>query len=184
MFILFFKHHLFFLTIIFFNEKCYIHNILRNNFTTKFMWKVVISSNLNPLLKLFFYSPILYNNNLLLKIYYENIVIAFLNCNFLFFILFFPSHHLDTFLLLFFFSWFFLHHPHIPLLSFIYLLFLSLLVHSGSFLQLSLSLFFYFFYFYFTHTHTQPTWPSSIFFFKKIFFYLVLIHFVVTMELR
>ena len=38
------------------------------------MWKVVTSSNLNPPLKLFFYSPILINNNLLLKIYYENIV--------------------------------------------------------------------------------------------------------------
>ena len=55
------------------------------------MWKIVISSNLNPPLKLFFYSPILPNNNMLLKIYYENIVIAFLNCHFLFFILFFSS---------------------------------------------------------------------------------------------
>ena len=48
------------------------------------MWKVVTSSNLNPPLKLFFYSPILANNNLLLKIYYENIVVTFLNCNFFF----------------------------------------------------------------------------------------------------
>ena len=38
------------------------------------MWKVVISSNLNSPLKLFFYLPILTNNNLLLKIYCENIV--------------------------------------------------------------------------------------------------------------
>ena len=53
------------------------------------MWKVIISSNLNPPLKLFFYSPVLANNNLLLKIYCENIVIGFLNCHFLFFILFF-----------------------------------------------------------------------------------------------
>ena len=44
-----------------------------NTFTTKFMWKVVTSSNLNSPLKLFFYSPILANNNLLLKIYCENI---------------------------------------------------------------------------------------------------------------
>ena len=43
------------------------------------MWKVVISSNLNLPLKLFFYSPILINNNPLLKIYCENIVVAFLN---------------------------------------------------------------------------------------------------------
>ena len=54
--------------------KCYIYNILRNTFTTKFIWKVIISSNLKPPLKLFFYSQILTNNNLLLKIYCENIV--------------------------------------------------------------------------------------------------------------
>ena len=52
------------------------------------MWKVVTSSNLNPLLKLFFYSPILTNNNLLFKIYCENIIVTFLNYDFLFFILF------------------------------------------------------------------------------------------------
>ena len=63
-----------FLTTIFFNEKCYVHNILRNTFTTKFMWKVVTGSNLNPLLKLFFYSLILINNNLLLKTYCKNSV--------------------------------------------------------------------------------------------------------------
>ena len=60
-------------------EKCYVHNIFRNIFTTKFMWNVVTSSNLNPPLKLFFYWPILTNNNLLLKIYCENITVAFLN---------------------------------------------------------------------------------------------------------
>ena len=47
------------------------------------MWKVVSSSNLNSPLKLFFYSSILTNNNLLLKIYCENIVVKFLNYNFL-----------------------------------------------------------------------------------------------------
>ena len=76
-------HYLFFLylfpTIIFFNEKCYIYNIFRNTFTTKFMWKVVTSSNLNSSLKLFFFSPILTNNNLLFKIYCKNIVVEFLN---------------------------------------------------------------------------------------------------------
>ena len=40
--------------------------------------------------KIIFFSPILINNNLSLKIYCENIVIAFLNFNFSFFILFFP----------------------------------------------------------------------------------------------
>ena len=69
------------------------------------MWKVVISSNLNPPLKLFFYSPVLANNNLLLKIYCENIVIAFLNCHFLFFILFFLS--ISSIRFFFFFSFFF-----------------------------------------------------------------------------
>ena len=38
------------------------------------MWKVITSSNLNLPLKLLFYLLILTNNNLLLKIYYENIV--------------------------------------------------------------------------------------------------------------
>ena len=91
------------------------------------MWKVVTSSNLNLLLKLFFYSPILANNNMLLKIYCENIVVAFLNCHFLFFILFFIS-FIHMFLSFFFLSSF-LHHTRIPLLPpsspfFFYFLFL------------------------------------------------------------
>ena len=68
------------------------------------MWKVITSSNLNPLLKLFFYSLILTNNNLLLKIYCENIVVKFLNYDFLFFILFFfLSFHFHPFIHFFFF---------------------------------------------------------------------------------
>ena len=67
------------------------------------MWKVATSSNLNPPLKLFFYSPILAYNNLLLKIYCENIVVVFLNYHFLFFILFFLSHHLSSIRFFFFF---------------------------------------------------------------------------------
>ena len=50
-----------------------VYNFFSNTFTTRFMSKVVTSSNLNPLLKLFFYLPILTNNNLLLKIYYETL---------------------------------------------------------------------------------------------------------------
>ena len=46
------------------------------------MWKVVTNFNLNPPLKLFFYSSILAINNLLLKIYCENIVIVFLDFHF------------------------------------------------------------------------------------------------------
>ena len=66
------------------------------------MWKVITSSNLNPPLKLYFYLPILANNNLLLKIYYENIVIPFLNCHFLFLYYFSFLNYIHTFL--FFFS--------------------------------------------------------------------------------
>ena len=151
------------------------------------MWKVVTSSNLNPLLKLFFYSPILSNNNPLLKIYCENIVVAFLNCNFLFFILFFPSHHLDTFLLLLllFFSWFFLHHPRIPLLSSIYLLFFfssssfQIISSTLSFFTFSISTSIFFPLQLTSHTHTHYRHGLRL-----SFFYLVLIHFVVTMELR
>ena len=48
------------------------------------MQKVVTSFNLNTLLKLFFYSPISTNNNLLLKIYCKNIVVTFLKWDFFF----------------------------------------------------------------------------------------------------
>ena len=51
------------------------HNI----FTTNHSWLVVIGSNLNLLLRLFFAPIIIISNNLPLKICYENIVdIAFL----------------------------------------------------------------------------------------------------------
>ena len=70
------------------------------------MWKVVTSSNLNPPLKLFLYSLILTNNNLLLEIYCENIVVVFFNQDFLFFILFFflPFHFHPHFISFFLFS--------------------------------------------------------------------------------
>ena len=63
-----------------------------------FIWKVVTSFNVNPPLKLFFYSLILTNNNLLLKIYCENIVVAFL-----FFFFFSFLNYIHTFLSLLFF---------------------------------------------------------------------------------
>ena len=53
--------------------------ILSQESHQNFMWKVVTSFNLNPPPELFFYSPILANNNMLLKIYCENITVAFLN---------------------------------------------------------------------------------------------------------
>ena len=115
------------------------------------MWKVVTSSNLNPPLKLFFYSLILTNNNLLLKIYCENIVITFFNYDFLFIILFplFP-----TFIssILFFSS---TRYPFLSLSPFFYLIPISLifylLPHSAQLsfflfsLQCSLSVFFFFY---------------------------------------
>ena len=123
------------------------------------MWKVIASSNLNPPLKLFFYLPILANNNMLFKIYCKNIVVAFLNCHFLFFILFFLSFVLTFLLLSFFFLLFFslvfsppytyahscFHPP-----PFFLLLFLFLLDSRTSLsFSLSSSLFFYFFFFSF-----------------------------------
>ena len=131
-FIIFFNHHLFFLwsypTTIFFNEKCYIHNIFRNTFawiiSKSYVKSCYISFNLNLPLKLFFYSLILTNNNLLLKIYCKNIVIAFLNCHFLFFYIIFPF--LISSIRVFFL---FFHHTRIPLISLSTLLFLFL-VHS------------------------------------------------------
>ena len=63
---------------------------------------------MNTLLK-FFFSLILASNNLLLKIYYENIIAEFLNFNFLFFILFFSLSLFLSFtcLFIFFFHLFF-----------------------------------------------------------------------------
>ena len=72
------------------------------------MWKVVTSSNLNLPLKLFFYSPILTNNNLLLKIYCKNIVVVFFNYGFFFFKIFFLSFHFHQFTFHFFFFFFLL----------------------------------------------------------------------------
>ena len=78
-----------------------------------FVIKIYTDFNLNVLLKLFFslskkivfFSPILANNNLPLKIYYENIMIAFLS----FFPFFFFSTHVP--LPFFFFSFFPLFFP-------------------------------------------------------------------------
>ena len=91
------------------------------------MWKVVTGSKLNPPLKLFFYSPILANNNLLLKIYCENLVVASLNWHFLFFILFFLSISSIRF---FFSSCFFFHHTCIPTLTPFFFFFYLILEHS------------------------------------------------------
>ena len=68
------------------------------------MRKVVTSFNLNTLLKLFFYSLMLAINNMLFKIYCENIIVAFFNCYFLFFILFFLSISSIPLFFYFFFS--------------------------------------------------------------------------------
>ena len=112
------------------------------------IWKVVTSSNLNPLLKLYFYSLILANNNMLLKTYCENIVVAFLNCHFFFFILFFLSFFPSS-IHFFFFLLIFLHHTCIPIYLHPLLFFLSTfhLIPKPPSLFLSPSLYFFFFSF-------------------------------------
>ena len=122
--------------------------ILSQESQQNFIWKVVTSFNINPPLKFFFYSPILVNNNLLFKIYCENIVVTFLNCHFLFFILFFLSISSIRF-------FFFLHHTRIPTLPLFFFYFYLIPNH---FLQFSLSL------------------SLSLSFSSSLFFYLILEH--------
>ena len=98
------------------------------------MWKVVTSSNLNPLLKLFFYSLILTNNNLLLKIYCENIVIRFLKIFYsLYYFSFLNFHFIHMFFFLFFF--FSTHCPYLYPPSFI--CFVSLIQERSRLLALA-----------------------------------------------
>ena len=90
--------------------------------------KLQSSSNLNPPLKLFFYSPILTNNNLLLKIYCDSIS----HLGFFIFYIIFPFFHF-MFIHTFFFSCFL--PPHKGPISYIYppffyFLFLPRLEHS------------------------------------------------------
>ena len=119
------------------------------------MWKVVTNFNLNPPLKLFFYSPILTNNNLLLKIYCENIVVTFLNQDFLLFILFLISlisfHSYVSFLFSCFSPPHTLSYLYPPLLLFFFSPpFKNILAALILSLSLSLSLsYFFIFYFYF-----------------------------------
>ena len=68
----------------------------------------VVTSNLNPLLKLFFYLPILTNNNLLLKIYCKNIVkilCQYFSIRIFYFLFYFSSFHF-SFIQTHFFSFF------------------------------------------------------------------------------
>ena len=137
-----------------------VYNIFRNTFTTKFMWKVVTSFNLNLLLKLSFYSPILTDNNLLLKIYCYNIVkILWLHFSikifyFLYYFSFLSFHFIHTFFLSFFLLHTRLSLSHLSLLFFLFLLpsqkcsqshsiFFFFFVSSSH----SRSLFFFFFFF-------------------------------------
>ena len=71
------------------------------------MWKVVTIFNLNLSLKLFFYSPILTNNNLLLKIYCEKYYGSIFQLGFfIFYIVFLPFISFSS-TFHFFFSFFF-----------------------------------------------------------------------------
>ena len=133
------------------------------------MIKIDTDFNFSVLLKLFFsiskkiifFSPKLTNNNLPLKIYCKNIMIAFLNFNFSFFILFFP----------YFFTFFFIHisfffsPPHMYPSNYFFFFFLfflspfSLPRHSRTF-------HFYFFSFFLLSltTSSSRTFPFLLFF--------------------
>ena len=91
------------------------------------MWKIISSFNLNSLLKLFFYSSILANNKLLLKIYCKNIMVTFLNGIFHFFLSFY--HPYISFSFSFSFLLIFLHHTGIPIISILSFSFLSFFLH-------------------------------------------------------
>ena len=161
-----------FLTTIFFNEKCYVHNIFRNIFTKKFMWKVITSSNLNPPWNFFFffYLPILTNNDLLPKIYYENIVKILCSISQLgFFILYiiFPFFHFTLIHTFHFFFFYFFSPPDTCPLSLSPLL---LFCFSSSFKNIpacSHSLFFSpalsFFLFFFSFLLDSRTFTSSLY---------------------
>ena len=128
---------------------------------------------MNVLLKLFFplskkiifFSPILANNNLPLKIYCENIVIAFLNFNFLFFILYFPYFFFFSSIFPSFFPHFF-SPSHTYSYSFLFFLLSSFFPTTSSEFQnipqssLSFSFFFYFLSF-FLSLFSLTTWFAS-----------------------
>ena len=129
------------------------------------MWKVVTSSNLNPLFKLFFYLPISTNNNLSLKIYFENIVVMLLNFDFSFLVLFsflslvffFHPYVFFSFLFSCFFSSTHEHLPHISIFTLcLTFCFSSYLQNISPLLPLSFVLFLLH-----THTHTQISLPQS-----------------------
>ena len=105
--------------------------------------------------KLFFFSPILTNNNIPLKIYCENIVKIFLNFNFLFFILCFP------YFILFFYPYFllffpFFSHPHTYPSFFFFIFFFPPFPCHFLHTRAPTFLFIYFLTFPFHLLHTTP----------------------------
>ena len=136
------------------------------------MWKFFTNSNLILSLKLFFYSPILTNNNLLLKIYCENIVVTFLKIFYsLYYFSFINLHFIHTFFFsffLFFFSCF--SPPHVVLISIPLLLFalspsfkyVPGFQHQQAQLSFSsaLSLFLFFFIFFFNLIFSRVFHPQ------------------------
>ena len=154
------------------------------------MWKyckniVIIYTdfNLNVLLQLFFslskqifFSPILTNNNLPLKMYCENIVTVFLNFNFLFFILCF------SYFILFFYPYFllFFSSTHVPLLFFFFISLFPLLsyhfLHTGAltFLLFFLSLAFFATTSHSRTFHTVSAPLSSLKVFASFFFFFTI----------
>ena len=95
------------------------------------MWKVVTNSNLNPPLKLFFFLPILTNNNLLLKIYVKILLWHF---------------SIRIFYSLYYFSFLSFHfHPHVSFLFFFFFFLFFSSTHVSSVLSLFPPSFIFFF---------------------------------------
>ena len=124
----------------------------------------------------YFFSLVLASNNPPLKIYCENIIIAFLNFNFLLFILFFSlSLFLASTRLFIFFFLFFFSSTHVffifslsSLLTFLY----AFHLHQTTICLISLFYFFLFFYFaphiqpHSPHPRTSSPWSSLFFSFS------------------
>ena len=160
----------------------FLHSFLKFTFTIflqhfhkkSFVIKIDTDFNLNILLKLFFLSLILANNNLPLKIYYENIMIAFPSF-FPFFPSFFLLHTCTTFPSFSLFFPLFLSPSHMYLYSFLFFFFLLSSFFPNHFLQtpehsteLSFFLFLFVFSFFLSplSLSTSSVTPTHFFFSK------------------
>ena len=158
------------------------------NYRENIVIKIDIDFNLNVLLKLFFslskilifFSPILANNNLPLKIYCESIVkILWYHFPFLFFFLFFPSFFILHTCTAFLFSFFFLLHTRTLTLFFFYFFPFLQPTTSSKLRTFQPSFFLFFFFFFFFVSFSLSTsfvpllkiYPYSFLFFPSFLFF-------------